>query len=853
MRRFGLGRAVPRSALAALAAIAAACSGSGSGEAGPPAIEVSVASVAFEATEAGADPAPRSFTVSNGGGGTLSRPTLAVSHGSGQEWLVATVAGESAPFTVTLQPVLGTLPAGTHAATVAVRSNGASNTPRLVPVTLSVAKPPRAPAIQLSPASVAFGARSHRGDPLPQQVSVTSDGDVPLAPPSVAVTYDGAAGGWLGASVAGAAAPYTITLQPVIRDLGAGTYRASVSIESPGATSASLAVTLTLTPTWTVFVYGHADNARSTSLLRDLQAMDAASLGDAVRVVVAADWSAGRRLPTGDSFPSGTEWYRIVGGGQGPELLWTVGEQDLDDPAVLSEAVAGALYAFPADRFAVVLWGRGASWRGGYGGDEHDTPGGQGMPMSPEHAAAALSAALASVGRTEPLDVVAFDAPSLLGQEVAFAFRDVAATFVATGDVDGGGGWDYAATLGRLAASPGMSGPELAMGEVRDWDARHAAQGGVDLVGRAHAALDLSRLRAYGDAWAALAGAMAGSGSPDWLAVARRQFRALPGYGAADPGDPDAQPVLRDAGQLLDALASLSSDPATAEAAAAARDALDGPDGAVLARSLGTVRSERAQAGLHGEAALGTDWPARAEAYAALGWDAHTRWSDVLWLVAGNADAEAPAIDRLAQNTDGATPQTPPLVQVRSGDSDVAAARLSVARLDASGAATSYGAVAEVDVEPSGGWYDLPWDLTLPLLDDGAAQSHAFVLPWMRGGSAAVALLPGAVRDGAVSVEAYAILVEGAARVDAFALRGNGALAVVPAADLAGLEFTPSLRDEASGAWVAGTPLTIPPAPNPALAFERALAPPGTYRLVTSMADVWGNVGTASDDVTVAP
>lgn len=850
MRSFELGRALP----AMLVALLVACSGSGSsGDARPPELVVSVASVAFDGIESGADPAPRAFTVANGGGGTLSRPTVSVSFGSGQDWLAATVTGEAAPFTVTVQAQLGTLPAGDYAASVAIRSNGASNTPRLVPVTLAIAPAQQTPSIQLSTTSAAFSTPSHRGDPVARQVDVTSAGEAPLARPVLGVTYDAAATGWLEASVAGDAKPYAMTLQPVTRELGAGTYRAFVSVESEGAIPASLTVTLNVTPTWTVFVYGHADNALSTSLVRDIQAMSAANLGDAVRVIVAADYSSGRTLPSGDWFPSGTEWYRILGAGQPPECPWRPQEipcleeeQDFDDPLVLSQAVANALYAFPADRYAVVLWGRGASWLGGFGGDEHDTPGEPGTPASPTDIAAALSAALTGIGRMEPLDLVAFDAPSMLGQEVAFAFQDVAASFVATGDLDGGGGWDYATTLGRLAANPAMSGAQLAVREVQDWDARRASSGGLDLVGRAHAAIDLSRMQTYADAWAALAGAMAQSGSPDWLAVARRQFGALPGYGAADPGDPDAQPVLRDAGQLLDSLAFLLSDPATAEAAIAAREALEG---VLLGSSLGTARRERAQVGVHCEAPLGTDWPLRADAYARLGWDVQTRWSDVLSLVAGSSDAAPPRIDRIAQNTTDPTPLTPPLIQVRSTDADVGAARLSVARLDGT-AVTSYGAIAEVLAEPSA-WYDLVWDLTLPFLSDGSAQSNVFLLPWMRGGSSSVFLVPGAIRDGAVSVDAYAVLVEGASQVEMFAVRGNGAFSVIPAADFGGLEFTPTLHDETGSGWVPGIPLTIPSGPEASLVLERAIVPPGTYRLITSMTDVWGNVGTAADDLTV--
>jgi hypothetical protein len=61
-----------------------------------------------------------------------------VSYGSGSGWLTATVTGSAAPYTVTVQPSLSGLAAGSYTATVSVASAGASNTPRTASVTLTV-------------------------------------------------------------------------------------------------------------------------------------------------------------------------------------------------------------------------------------------------------------------------------------------------------------------------------------------------------------------------------------------------------------------------------------------------------------------------------------------------------------------------------------------------------------------------------------------------------------------------------------------------------------------------------------------------------------------------------------------
>ena len=100
------------------------------------------------------------------------------------------------------------------------------------------------------------------------------------------------------------------------------------------------------------------------------------------------------------------------------------------------------------------------------------------------------------------------------------------------------------------------------------------------------------------------------------------------------------------------------------------------------------------------------------------------------------------------------------------------------------------------------------------------------------------------ISDGASSIEAHAVVVEGEPVVDAVAVRVNGRLLVLSMADFRGLTFTPSCQ----GGAVA---LAIPDSPSASLSFSWSSAAAGVYRLTTSVTDVWGNVSSATDDVTV--
>ncbi len=107
----------------------------------PPMIALNPTSRSFTATQGAANPASQTVAVTNSGGGTLSGLSIGtVTYGAGASgWLqTPTLSGTTAPATVTLQPLTGSLTPGTYSATVPVLSSVATNSPQNITVNFTV-------------------------------------------------------------------------------------------------------------------------------------------------------------------------------------------------------------------------------------------------------------------------------------------------------------------------------------------------------------------------------------------------------------------------------------------------------------------------------------------------------------------------------------------------------------------------------------------------------------------------------------------------------------------------------------------------------------------------------------------
>ncbi len=161
-------------------------------------------------------------------------------------WLSASLSSKVAPATLTVSLASSNLAKGTYTATVPVISGAAINSPQSVTVTLTVVD---TPAITLAPGTLTFGATQGGIDPAAKTVAVTNDGAGTLTGLEVgAITYGPGATGWLtAATLSATSAPATLTLQPTVGTLSAGTYTADVPVRSAVASNSPQTVAVTLT------------------------------------------------------------------------------------------------------------------------------------------------------------------------------------------------------------------------------------------------------------------------------------------------------------------------------------------------------------------------------------------------------------------------------------------------------------------------------------------------------------------------------------------------------------------------------------------------------------------------------
>ena len=215
----------------------------------PGAIALSAPTADFAVPVGGADPAPKTVTITNGGDKPLGAMSVgAIAYGQGQPtgWLTATLSGTAPPFTLTLTPRVGTLGRGTYTAIVPVLSTGIANSPQNVAVTFAI----QAPAgINVSRSTVTIPAIP--AETKTETVNITNTGDVPLTGLSTAVTFtQGQPAGWLTATLNATTAPAVLTLQAVSGTLAVGTYNATVRVSSTvsGVAPKDVAVALVVSP-----------------------------------------------------------------------------------------------------------------------------------------------------------------------------------------------------------------------------------------------------------------------------------------------------------------------------------------------------------------------------------------------------------------------------------------------------------------------------------------------------------------------------------------------------------------------------------------------------------------------------
>ena len=219
---------------------------------GTASIGVDPETVTFLVGTGGGAPSPRLVTVTNLGEGILEGLAAGVSYpaGGAAGWLTASLDRTRAPATLSLAVNPAGLPEGEHQAVVAISGEGADNTPRLLPVTLTVAGAAAPPVIDLTSTAVAFSYLEGRDPPPPQVVRIRNGGGGVLSGLTTAVEYQaGEPTGWLQAALNSTTALATMTLTTTPGGLPVGDHTARVRVESPVSDGAGIVtVTLSVAP-----------------------------------------------------------------------------------------------------------------------------------------------------------------------------------------------------------------------------------------------------------------------------------------------------------------------------------------------------------------------------------------------------------------------------------------------------------------------------------------------------------------------------------------------------------------------------------------------------------------------------
>jgi PKD repeat protein len=209
-----------------------------SSDPGAPALSVAPASLSFTGQQGGANPGAKTIDLANTGAGTLDW-----SISDDAPWLTVSPAGGSGARSVTVTPDLSGLTAGTYSANITISAPGASGSPRVVPVALTVDPPASAPALSVTPGSLAFTGVEGAADPAAKTLAVSNTGGGTL---SWSVSDDAT---WLAVTPASGTNAGTITVSPSIAGLSAGTRTATVTVSANGGGSPkTIPVTLTIDP-----------------------------------------------------------------------------------------------------------------------------------------------------------------------------------------------------------------------------------------------------------------------------------------------------------------------------------------------------------------------------------------------------------------------------------------------------------------------------------------------------------------------------------------------------------------------------------------------------------------------------
>lgn len=204
---------------------------------------------------------------------------------------------------------------------------------------------------------------------------------------------------------------------------------------------------------WTVMVYISGDNNLEEYVVKDIE-LELAPTGSSanIQVIALADRGPGYDKSRGDW--QTTKLYHVTQGmvADSASAVADWGERNFGDKQTLIDFVKWTKANYPADHYALYLWGHGWNWHPGY--VMQDDTNNDTLDMEE------VEAALPSIGF---IDMVGFDGCNMASIEVQMLWHGHATALAHSQEWVGWDGIEYDVVLAQLAANPNMTADQVAI------------------------------------------------------------------------------------------------------------------------------------------------------------------------------------------------------------------------------------------------------------------------------------------------------------------------------------------------------------------------------------------------------
>lgn len=204
---------------------------------------------------------------------------------------------------------------------------------------------------------------------------------------------------------------------------------------------------------WTVMVYMSGDNDLEEYIVKDLE-KELGSVGstDAIQVVAIADRNEGYDTSRGDW--KTTKLFHINKGlkATSESAVTDLGEKNMGDPKTFSDFIDWSKKNYPAENYALYMWGHGWNWHKGF--TMEDKTNKDSLDMHE------VKSVFDKIGK---IDMIAYDGCNMASVEVEALWYGKAKAIVHSQEYVGWDGIEYDTVLKALNKNPNMSAEELAI------------------------------------------------------------------------------------------------------------------------------------------------------------------------------------------------------------------------------------------------------------------------------------------------------------------------------------------------------------------------------------------------------